>query len=187
MLPLGKYLTVLPPPQAYKSWNSGKISDTGVWRCLWGGEESKKLDTLWFFQICSKNFCPFSVLSKPHAKVSRNCGSIISDFIITVPHDKLVYPPKIYLTTLIIVTVGPLSSHREWNVLEALPSTDARQQRFQTEVFLCSTATSQLRNEVKWFLLFPTITESSKPDDKFSRKQYSIWRFKNKFCPGQEE
>ena len=26
MLPLGKYLTVLPPPQAYKSWNSGKIS-----------------------------------------------------------------------------------------------------------------------------------------------------------------
>ena len=33
--------------------------------------------------------------------------------------------------------------------------------------------------EVKWFLLFPTITESSiKPDDKFSRKQYSIWRLK---------
>ena len=110
----------------------------------------------------------------------------MSDFIINVPHGKLVYPPKIYLPTLIIVTVGPLPSHREWNVLEAQPSTDARQQRFQTEVLLCSTATSQLVKEVKWFLLFPTITESSKPDDKFSWKQYSMWRFKNKFGPGQE-
>ena len=56
----------------------------------------------------------------------------------------------------------------------------------ETEVLLCSTGTSQLVKEVKWFLLFPTITESSKPDDKFGRKQYSIWRFKNKFGPGQE-
>ena len=110
----------------------------------------------------------------------------MSDFIINVPHGKLVYPPKICLPTLIIVTVGPFPSHREWNVLEAQSSTDARQQRFQTEVLLCSTGASQLRNEVKWLLLFPTITESSKPDVKFSRKQYSIWRFKNKFYPGQE-
>ena len=111
----------------------------------------------------------------------------MSDFIINVPHGKLVYPPKIYLPTLIIVTVGPFPSHREWNVLEAQSSTDARQQRFQTEVLLCSTGTSQLVKEVKWFLLFPTITESSKPDDKFGRKQYSIWRSKNKLGPGQEQ
>ena len=32
---------------------------------------------------------------------------------ISLPHDKLVYPPKIYFPTLIIVTVGPLPSHRE--------------------------------------------------------------------------
>ena len=30
-----------------------------------------------------------------------------------LPHEILVYPPKIYLPTLIIVTVGPLPSHRE--------------------------------------------------------------------------
>ena len=30
-----------------------------------------------------------------------------------LPHETLVYPPKIYLPTLIIVTVGPLPSHRE--------------------------------------------------------------------------
>ena len=30
-----------------------------------------------------------------------------------LPHEILVYPPKIYLPTLIIVTVGPLLSHRE--------------------------------------------------------------------------
>ena len=102
----------------------------------------------------------------------RNCRDVISDFIINVPQGKLVYPPKIYLPTLLIVKVGPLPSHREWNVLEAQPSTDARQQRFETEELLCPTATSQLRNEVKWFLLFPTITEPSKPDDKFSQTQY---------------
>ena len=55
----------------------------------------------------------------------------MSDFIINVPHGKLVYPPKICLPTLIIVTVGPFPSHREWNVLEAQSSTDARQQRFR--------------------------------------------------------
>ena len=30
-----------------------------------------------------------------------------------LPHEILVCPPKIYLPTLIIVTVGPLPSHRE--------------------------------------------------------------------------
>ena len=44
---------------------------------------------------------------------SSNCRSVISDFIINVPQGKLVYPQKICLPTLIIVTVGPLPSHRE--------------------------------------------------------------------------
>ena len=80
-----------------------------------------------------------------------------------LPQDLLVYPPKIYLPTLIIVTVGPLLSHREWNVLAAQPSTDARQQRFQREFTLFATGASQFLNKVKWFLLFPTMTELSKP------------------------
>ena len=79
-----------------------------------------------------------------------------------LPQDLLVYPPKMYLPTLIIVTVGPLPSHREWNVLAAQPSTDARQQRFQKELTLFVTGLSQLLKEVKWFLLFPTMTEFSK-------------------------
>ena len=80
-----------------------------------------------------------------------------------LPHEILVYPPKIYLPTLIIVTVGPLLSHREWNVLAAQPSTDARQQRFQREFTLFATGASQFLNKVKWFLLFPTMTELSNP------------------------
>ena len=90
-------------------------------------------------------------------------AKIISVYNAYSPHDLLVYPPKIYFPTLIIVTVGPLPSHREWNVLAAQPSTDARQQRFQREFTPSATGASQLANEVKWFFLFPTITESSKP------------------------
>ena len=90
-------------------------------------------------------------------------AKIISVYNAYSPHDLLVYPPKIYFPTLIIVTVGPLPSHREWNVLAAQPSTDARQQRFQREFMPLATGASQLPNEVKWFFLFPTITESSKP------------------------
>ena len=63
--------------------------------------------------------------------------------------DLLVYPPKMYLPTLINVTVGPLPSHWEWNVLPAQPSTDARQQRFQRELTLFAKGASQLLNEVK--------------------------------------
>ena len=66
------------------------------------------------------------------------------------------------------------------------PSRPRRPQRFQTEVLLCFTGANQLCNGVKWFLLFPTKTESSKPDGEFSPEQYSIWRFKNKLGPGQE-
>ena len=110
-----------------------------------GGGRVAVVRHVWLLQICSKNFCPLCTF-KPHAMPGRNCRDVISDFIINVPHDKLVYPPKIYLPTLIIVTVGPLPSHREWNVLEAQPSTDARQQRFQTEVLLCSTVTIHLQN-----------------------------------------
>ena len=42
-------------------------------------------------------------------------GKIISLDLYNVysHHDPLVYPPKIYFPTLIIVTVGPLPSHRE--------------------------------------------------------------------------
>ena len=72
------------------------------------------------------------------------------------------YPPKIYFPTLIIVTVGPLPSHREWNVLAAQPSTDARQHSFQAEFTLRATGDSQPLKVFKWFMLFPTITESSK-------------------------
>ena len=46
-------------------------------------------------------------------------------------HDVLVYPPKMYFPTRIMVTVGPLLSHFEWKVELAQPSTDASQQRSQ--------------------------------------------------------
>ena len=40
-------------------------------------------------------------------------AKLVSVYNVYSPHDLLVYPPKIYLPTLIIVTVGPLPSHRE--------------------------------------------------------------------------
>ena len=40
-------------------------------------------------------------------------AKLVSLYNAYLPHDLLVYPPKIYLPTLIIVTVGPLPSHRE--------------------------------------------------------------------------
>ena len=40
-------------------------------------------------------------------------SKIISFCNVNLPHEILVYPPKIYFPTLIIVTVGPLPSHRE--------------------------------------------------------------------------
>ena len=64
--------------------------------------------------------------------------------IIHLLHDVLVYPPKMYFPTRIIVTVGPLLSHNEWKVEPAQPSTDARQQRFQLEAWLCTTGFNQL-------------------------------------------
>ena len=100
-----------------------------------------------------------------------------------LPHEILAYPPKIYLPTLIIVTVGPLLSHREWNVLAAQPFTDARQQRFQRELTLFVTGASQLLNEVKWFLLFPTITESCKPGEKNST--FAIWQKNSSGAPNE--
>ena len=85
-------------------------------------------------------------------------------YIVYLPyHETLVYPPKIYFPTLTIVTVGPLPSQREWNVLAVQPSTDARQQRLQREKMLLITNESQLFKWVRLFLLFPTITESCKP------------------------
>ena len=84
-------------------------------------------------------------------------------YIVYLPHETLVYPPKIYFPTLTIVTVGPLPSQREWNVRAAQPSTDARQQRIQRELTLLITSESHLFNGVRFFLLFPIITESCKP------------------------
>ena len=47
-------------------------------------------------------------------KTKRETGAkLVCLYNVYLPHDPLVYPPKIYLPTLIIVTVGPLPSHRE--------------------------------------------------------------------------
>ena len=78
----------------------------------------------------------------------------------------LVYPPKIYRPTRTIVTVGPLLSQREWKVVAAQPSTDARQQRFHFEDMLCATGFNQSLNEVKNLLLFPTMVESDNPSEE---------------------
>ena len=144
MLPLEKDHALQPLPSLQKL-KFGKNSGYRRLTFFPGGGRVAVVRHVWLLQICSKNFCPLCTF-KPHAMPGRNYRDVISDFIINVPHDKLVYPPKIYLPALIIVTVGPLPSHREWNVLEAQPSTNARQQRFQTEVLLCSTATIHLQN-----------------------------------------
>ena len=103
-----------------------------------------------------------------NANYAKAINATAMDYNAHLPHEILVYPPKIYLPTLIIVTVGPLPSHREWNVLAAQPSTDARQQRFQADFTLRATGDSQLLKLLKWFLLFPTITESSKSEKEQS-------------------
>ena len=113
----------------------------------------------------------------------KGIGATAMAYNAHLPHEILAYPPKIYLPTLIIVTVGPLLSHREWNVLAAQPSTDARQQRFQRELTLFVTGASQLLNEVKWFLLFPTITESCKPGEKNST--FAIWQKNSAGAPNE--
>ena len=47
-------------------------------------------------------------------KTNLEAGAkILSLYNVYLPHDLLVYPPKIYFPTLIIVTVAPLPSHRE--------------------------------------------------------------------------
>ena len=42
--PQEKYLAVLPPLQAYKSCNSGKIPDKGISHCLWGAGRIKEVE-----------------------------------------------------------------------------------------------------------------------------------------------
>ena len=119
--------------------------------------------------------CQVALLAEHiNANYAKGINATAMAYNAHLPHEVLVYPPKIYLPTLIIVTVGPLLSHREWNVLAAQPSTDARQQRFQRELTLFVIGASQLLNEVKWFLLFPTITESCKPGEKNST--FAIWQ-----------
>ena len=127
-------------------------------------------------------------LASVHISINPSNGTggyqILSLYNAYLPHDRLVYPPKIYLPTLTIVTVGPLPSHREWNVLAPQPSTDARQQRFHRELTLLATGLSQLLNEVKWFLLFLTITEFSKPKEKhktiFHYMRYKVFEISQK-------
>ena len=65
-----------------------------------------------------------------------------------------------------MVTVVPLLSHNEWKVLLAQPSTDARQQRFQWEDWLCATGCNQMLKEVKNLLSFCKMTEFAKPAGK---------------------
>ena len=66
-----------------------------------------------------------------------------------LPQETLAYPPNMYFPpTLIIVTVGPLLSHRLWKVLAAQPSTDARQQRLHREDLL-ETGLSKVLKYVK--------------------------------------
>ena len=97
----------------------------------------------------------------------KKCYRNISIYNAHLPHDRLVYPPKIYLPTLIIVTVGPLPLHRKWNVCRDQPFTDARQQRFQRDLTLFVTGASQFLNEVKWSVLsYLKMTEFSKPKEK---------------------
>ena len=84
-----------------------------------------------------------------------------------LPHERLVYPPNMYVPpTLIIVTVGPLLSHLLWKVLEAQPSTDARQQRFHFDDSVWATGLSHVLKLAKWCTLSPTITESVSPSAK---------------------
>ena len=109
----------------------------------------------------------------------------ISIYNAHLPHDTLVYPPKIYLPTLIIITVGPLPSHREWNVLPPQPSTDARQQRFQRDLTIFVTGASQFVNEIKWsVLLYLKMTEFSKPKGKnktiFHYMRYKVFEISQK-------
>ena len=126
-----------------------------------------------------------AALSAEHmnANYAKGINATAMTYNVHLPHEILVYPPKIYLPTLIIVTVGPLLSHREWNALPAQPSTDARQQRFQTEFALFATGLSQLLKEVKWFLLFLTMTEFSKPKAKkyiFHYTRYKVFEISQK-------
>ena len=128
--------------------------------------------------------CQVALLAEHiNANYAKDINATVMAYNAHLPHEILVYPPKIYLPTLIIVTVGPLPSHREWNVLAAQPSTDARQQRFQTEFTLFVTGASQLLNEVKWFLLFPTITESCKPGEK----KFDFYFLTKELCWSQVE
>ena len=62
--------------------------------------------------LLSTKLSSYTVLAEHiHAK---NCkGKVIAPYSAHLPQDLLVYPPKMYLPTLIIVTVGPLPSHRE--------------------------------------------------------------------------
>ncbi len=109
----------------------------------------------------------FEGQGKIQSEVLLDCELILIEFFLTftfyLPHEALVYPPKMYFPTRIMLTVGPLLLHCPWKVDAAHPSTDALQQRFQYEDLLCATGFNQPLNEFKYLLLFPTMTESANP------------------------
>ena len=72
-----------------------------------------------------------------------------------------------YFPTFTIVTVGPFSSHREWNRLLCQPSRDALQQSFQSLSLLMGFI--QLVKLDKYSELFPTMTEFFKPVTKVDK------------------
>ena len=65
------------------------------------------------------------------------------------------------------MTVGPFSSHKEWNILLPQPSRDALQQSFQSFSLLLGFI--QLVKLDKYSELFPTMTEFFRPVTKVDK------------------
>ena len=92
-----------------------------------------------------------------------------------------------YFPTFTIVTVGPFSSHREWNRLLCQPSRDALQQSFQSLSLLMGFI--QLVKLDKYSELFPTMTEFFKPVtkvDKTNTASQSMFNKKRSLDAGAE-
>ena len=175
------YLRKMRGYPQFSFWISIALFNGMIYMVIFWGKKyfrhSKQIDWL----HCSLSGWTLSFMS---SGISVSTAGLLSKspivYIVYLPHETLVYPPKIYFPTLTIVTVGPLPSQREWNVLAAQPSTDARQQRIQRELRLLITNESQLFNGVRLFLFFPTITESCKP-----RKTVNFLNLTKKTIVGQ--
>ena len=84
----------------------------------WSEARTRSIKTTLFISVF--NGCVILILRNIYnfvfsfiTKLYSNRSKIIPVHNVHLPHETLVYPPKIYLPTLIIVTVGPLPSHRE--------------------------------------------------------------------------